>query len=542
MSLSSILNIANSALNAADAGLSVTSNNIANANTTGYDRQDVVLSISSPVNTGNGYMGTGVTVGGIENSSNQFIQAQLLDQEQTAGKSNAMNQTLSTVEQVFNEAQNLGLSTSLTQYINDWNDVASDPTSQTPRTVLLQDAGTLVSTAQDMENSILQTLNQTNSEIDNDVNQINTLASQIATLNGQIAQVGAGNIDTQASDLTDQRDQLMSQLSNLVGNASYQDQNGTLTVTIGQMNLLSGTSTNTLSATQDQNGNTQLTLDNTNITSQVNSGQIGGLLAAGSEIQSNSLFGLRKLIASITQQTNLLQESGYGLDESTNNNFFNPLQLSTVNNSASANITASITNLSQVTLDEYTIGFAGGNYTVTDNQTGAVAATGAYISGNAINFDGIQITITGAVTAADSFTVSPLTDAIKNFGVAITDPNEVAAASTLAALPGDNTNALQIAQESSTAAIANLGNSTFSEYYAGLVSGIGSLSQNASDSSTFDQNLLTQIQNQQSSVSGVSLDEESANLVKYQQAYEAASQIIEVTEQLLQTLNDLTLT
>jgi len=75
VSLYELLNIVNSALNASQEGLSVTSNNIANANTPGYNRQDVVLSTSSPIDSGNGYMGMGVTVGGIKRSSNRFIHA-----------------------------------------------------------------------------------------------------------------------------------------------------------------------------------------------------------------------------------------------------------------------------------------------------------------------------------------------------------------------------------------------------------------------------------------------------------------------------------
>ncbi len=538
MSLYGLLNIGTSALNASQAGLSVTSNNIANANTPGYSRQSVVLAISTPVTMGNNYMGMGVTVQGIQSSSDKFIQAQLLLQEQNVGRSDTLSQMLSQVEQIFNESQSIGLSTPLSDYFDAWNDVASDPTSQAARSVLLQKAGVLVSAAQTMESSTLQILKQTTVGVDDAVKQINSIASQIAALNGKIVAEEAGNTGVRANDLRDSRNQLMNQLSNLVSNASYEDQNGALTVTIGMKNLVAGTSTNALSSSLDQDGNKQLTLDNTNITSMVTGGEIGGLLTANSEVTSTSLYGLRKLVASVTKEINLLHESGYGLDSSHGNDFFNSLQVSTTNYSAGAAITSSITDLTQVNLDEYTISFSGGNYTVTDKQTGSVAATGAYVSGNAINFDGIQVTITGAVTDTDTFGVSPLTDAIKNFGVAITDTNEIAAASSAAQLPGDNTNALQIAQAAG-ASISNLGSNTFSEYYAGIVSGIGSLSQAATDASTFEQNLLTEITNQRDSVSGVSLDEEAANLIKYQRAYEAGAKLIQITDELLQTVINL---
>lgn len=538
MSLSQLFNIGNSALSASQAGLSVTSNNIANANTPGYSKQDVVLSISSPVEMGRGFMGMGVTITGIRSSSDRFLQAQLLDQQQNTGRSVAIEQTMSQIEQIFNDAQGLGLSTSLADYFNAWSDVASDPASQTPRSVLLQKAGVLVVSAQRMENRLTQTVQQINMGVDDAVRQINEIASDIAGLNEQIIKVEAGHTGEKANNFRDQRDELMNQLSTLVGNSSFEDQNGALSVSIGMKSLVSGTTTNTMSTTIDNNGNKQLVLDRVTITSNVSSGKVSGLIDSASEVKTTSLLELRKIVASVTKEINLLHESGYGLDGTTGNDFFNALQVSTGNYSAGASITASITNMNLVSLDEYTIGFAAGNYTVTNNQTGAVASSGAYVSGNTIAFDGIQVTITGAVTSTDSFTVSPLTDAIKNFGVAVTDTNKVAASDSLTQLPGNNVQAQLIAQQAETA-VSDLGNGTFADYYQGLVSTAGSLSQAALDSRTFDENLLSEITKRRDSVSGVSLDEEAANLLRYQRAYEAGAKMIQIADELMKTVMSL---
>jgi flagellar hook-associated protein 1 FlgK len=142
------------------------------------------------------------------------------------------------------------------------------------------------------------------------------------------------------------------------------------------------------------------------------------------------------------------------------------------------------------------------------------------------------------VTARDFFSVSPLTNAVKNFGVALTDPQKIAAASSAATIPGDNTNAVAIAglQQSN---ITGLGGSTFTGFYKGIVSTVGTMSREASDNFNFDQNLLTQIENRQQSVSGVSLDEEAANLIKFQRAFEAGAMMIKTTDELLQTLLNL---
>jgi flagellar hook-associated protein 1 FlgK len=137
--------------------------------------------------------------------------------------------------------------------------------------------------------------------------------------------------------------------------------------------------------------------------------------------------------------------------------------------------------------------------------------------------------------STDSFTVSPLTAAVSNFGVAVTDPRKIAAASTAAGVPGDNAAASQISQLTN-AVIGNLGNATLSDYYSSLVSTVGTLKRSTADGLTFDNSLLSQLQTQRDSVSGVSLDEEATRLIRFQRSYEAAARVINVADELFQTL------
>jgi flagellar hook-associated protein 1 FlgK len=241
----------------------------------------------------------------------------------------------------------------------------------------------------------------------------------------------------------------------------------------------------------------------------------------------------------VTQQVNQLHQTGFGIDGSTGNNFFSPLTVSTSGVSAGASITGFIANPALLTLDEYTITFdAGGNFSVTNRTSGAVAASGAYVSGSTISFDGIDVVVTGAVTPADSFFVSPLTTAISGTSVAVTDPNAVAASSSATELPDNNAIALQIAQLAD-AAQGTLNNATFSSYYGALVADTGAKKSAADASLSFDNNLLTALEDRRSSVSGVSLDEEAANLLRFQRSYEAGARMITITDELLQTILNL---
>jgi len=538
MSLLGLFDIGKTALFASQTALTVTSNNIANANTPGYSRQDVVLSIANPVSSAFGSIGRGVSATAIMRSYDQFIQSQLVGQEQNQGKSAAMDNTWGQVEQVFNEAQNHGLAAPLADLFNAWNDVASSPDTQTARTVLLQKANSFVNAAKGMERSVASTVNNTDAGIIDGVEQVNALASDIFAINRNIVQVEAGSSAQKANDLRDQRDAKLNLLSKYVDFSSYENQNGSLSVVVGMRNLVSEEKTSAISTALNSDGNRDVFLDGMNITSNIQKGQIGGFIAARRDIQTNVLTGLRKLVASVVQEVNTLHTSGWDLNGNQGADFFNPLQAATRNNSTGANIIAAITN-PNLPLNEYTISFdAGGNYSVADKQSGlplVPPVTGPYVSGNAITLPGIDVWITGPVNSADSFIVSPLSSAINGAGVSVTDPRKIAASSAQAEVPGNNSNALQLAQLPA-ASVANLGNTSISDYYSGLVSTVGVLSRAASDGLTFDKNLLNEISARRESLSGVSLDEEAMKLVTYQRSYQAGARLISVADQLVQTV------
>ena len=539
MSLFGLFDIAKSAIFASQTALTVTSQNIANVNTPGFTRREALFAVAAPVALSGNLLGNGVTITGIKRYYDQFIQTQLLGQYENYGRSSALNQTLSQIEQIFNEAKNIGLAVPLTDFFNAWQELATNPEGFVQRSDLLQKANSLVLAAKQMERGITDNLESVSDSIDNIAERVNAIASEIAAINGKIVQVEAGSQVQNANDLRDQRDVLMNELATLVDFSSYEDENGSMTIMAGMRNLVSGETSNSLSTRTNEEGDKDLYLDGINITGNIKKGQLGGLISVRDTIRTNSLNGLRRLIASLIQEINMLHRSGYGLDGTTDNDFFAPLQLSTRDFSSGADMTATITDSSQLTLDEYSIQFdASGNYFVYNKQNGTLVTSGAYDSGSPISFDGIEISITGTVTSTDKFTVSPLTDVMKNFQVAISDQQKIAAASSNAALPGDNSNALRIVQLYQNS-IANLGGATLSSYYGGLVSTIGSMSRAASDSLTFDDNLLSELNTKRESLSGVSLDEEAANLIRFQRSYQAGAKMIQITDELLQTLLDL---
>ena len=162
-----------------------------------------------------------------------------------------------------------------------------------------------------------------------------------------------------------------------------------------------------------------------------------------------------------------------------------------------------------------------------------MAAGQTYASGAAIRFDGIEVVISDSGTApqpGDSFNISTIKDAAKNIAV---DPGIVTNVRTIAAgatpQPGDNTTALALADLSSATLIDG---TTLGEFYNTLVSQVGVESQSRQDDAAHQELLLKDVENQREALAGVSLDEEQIDLIRFQQAYNAAAQLIRVADEM----------
>jgi len=130
-------------------------------------------------------------------------------------------------------------------------------------------------------------------------------------------------------------------------------------------------------------------------------------------------------------------------------------------------------------------------------------------------------------------------NAAANMTVTLTDPNKVAAGAaptgTTTVAPGDNTNALTI---------GNLGNSylingtdTFDSYYANITATIGLATSQNSLAVTGSQDAVTQLQNMQSSISGVSLQDQMVDMIQYQQAFQASAKFLSTVDEMMNTLS-----
>lgn len=539
-SLNAVFDIAKSALMATQKAMNVTAHNISNANTDGYTRQRAVLTAKEPVIYGNLYFGTGVDATNIQRVYDSFNTIQLRTSVSLLSRHETAGGHLSGLEAIMNGLDGSSMSTRLDALFNSFEEVAANPSSYGERSVLLANANALSDSVNAVDSSIRLNIANINSTIEARVDEVNSLATRISELNGQIAGTELAGIA--ANDLRDKRDILLEDLAKIVDISVTENDNGQADVFMGGSFLVAGTRTSEMSLRADPSEpeSYNIILNGATINDRISGGSLKGDLA-GLDYYRDVHEKVNLLSASLVKEVNLQHAAGFGLDGSTNTDFFAPLSVytrgSTSNSGGSLVSAASVTDLSQATLDDYEIRFAGpGSYTVVNTATNMVVTGGAYTSGNPITFDGVSVTIQNsplAPAAGDRFTVSLKENAARDFTAAITDGNKVAASSTAAGVPGDNINATAIANLRDALTVEG---ATFGSFFQRVVTDLGTEVNNVRLNAEAQSMYSDEIRAARESVSGVSIEEEAINLVKLQRAFEAAAKVMQTADQMLETL------
>jgi flagellar hook-associated protein 1 FlgK len=456
--LNGLFGIGSNALATFQRALSVTGQNIANVNTPGYSRQEIILNETLPENGRPGQIGTGVEASEVRRSVDTFVEQQLLNSNERLGQFNASQRALTQIQPLFADSNDQGVAAGLNDFFKAWQDVATNPADLTSRTVLLSKADVVAKRLNQASAQLSAQRNALDGQIQQGITDVNSLATQIAGLNGQIklAEVSGQN----ANDLRDQRGQLLNNLAGLIDMTSLEDSTGQVTVSVGVGQVLVTQQTAFSLTGVSNSGNSGLLdvrYDNgngstTNLTSAISSGRLKGLIDARDTTATGLQTSLNTLASQIVTQVNQQHRLGYGLDGSTTQDFFT----------------------------------AGGTTAATIN-------------------------------------------------VALTDRRQIAASSTAAGVPGNNVNALAVATLQTTA-LSGLGNATFQDYYSAMAGGFGSTLKGAQDDLQGQELLHGQLQAHRAEVSGVSMDEELINLLKYQRAFQAASKLITTSDEMLQTI------
>lgn len=562
------LDIATRSLRTQQTLVDIANQNIANANTPGFSRQEAVVKETLPYpipvfrQSGQaGQLGTGVDVTEVNRSRDSFVDYQYRNQIAQQGRWDAQASTLKDIESVVNEPSTSGLSTLMTKYWQAWQEVANSPSDVSVRANLLEQGKALTDSFQNTVQAFQQQQRDVDQQIKLSVDDVNNYSQQIANLNLQISQVETGGL--KANDLRDQRDLLVDKLSQLVKVTSVESSEGSLNIYVGTHQLV------------DRNAVHQMGLDTSGQFAKViwqndpppnnqvslTDGKMAGLVQSRDGILQDRINNINALASRVIQSVNAVHSAGVGIDGTGGVNFFSGTDAT--NMAVNPNLTAKTVAAARMTgTGPYTHADGDSSNAValaalqnalsqrsaglTNGQTvGSATLLGVDIAGAAANKT-FSFTVGGGPTVSVSDgtnTVNATWTKASNQPDGTSPTQDVYTLDTGTAMGVRMTLSVPAGTAPSTAfaglngqSVTTTGPNTTNDQYAQEIATIGVLSTTAQGQSKNQQVLISQLQQQRQQVSGVSLDEEATHLIQYQHAYQAAAKVISVVDSMLDTL------
>lgn len=434
---SNILSIGQSALAAAQAGISTTGNNIANAATPGYSRQVVVQGPALAQNFGYGFLGQGTEIQTIKRIYNDFQATQVRSAQSTSSSQSTYATQIQQINNMIADPS-AGLSPALQDFFSGVQDLSANPSSIPSRQAALSTAQSLVSRFQSLNDQLTQMNQGVNSQITSSVSLINTDAQKIAQLNNAITLAQGANNGQPPNDLLDQRDQLMADLSKQIQTTVVKQDDGKYNVFIGNgQPLVVGNQTYALSTTISPtdpsrlevayatNGKSVIMGENS-----LSGGNLGGLIAFRSQSLDPAQNALGRVAISLASDFNAQHRLGQDLNGNMGGDFFTvavPRVTASNANTGTGNLTATISNTNALTASDYRLNYDGTNYQLTRLTDGAVSTFSSFPQ----TIDGVSLNVSGTPAAGDSFLIRPTVDGAKAINVAISDPALIAAAAPI---------------------------------------------------------------------------------------------------------------
>ncbi|MDE3207222.1 MAG: flagellar hook-associated protein FlgK, partial [Pseudomonadota bacterium] len=357
--MSDIFNIGLGALNAAEVGITTTGQNIANASTPGYSRQEVLQSAAQPQTASYGFLGSGVQIDSIQRVYSQFLVDQSMSAQAQSASYNTYYAQAQPVDQMLSD-QTSGLQPAIQGFFSSLQSVANNPQSVPSRQAFLSSAQSLVTQINGTASTLSSIRNGINSSITSTVQTINSLASQVASLNQQILQLQSAANNNPPNDLLDQRQQLINQINQQIGVKTVTESNGNVDLYVGSgQSLVIGNQAMTLSASPDpenpSNTDIAYVLKGTSgilPSSTLTGGNLGGMLQFRNQTLDAAQNGIGQLAVVLSQTMNQQNQLGMDLNGSLGGNLFtppaSPQVLANASNTTPASaLTVSISNASK---------------------------------------------------------------------------------------------------------------------------------------------------------------------------------------------------
>jgi flagellar hook-associated protein 1 FlgK len=551
-------------LAAYEKALTVTQNNVENASTPGYVKQTATFQ-SLPFEAGS--EAGGVIAGDVQSSRNEYAEQNVRTANSQFGFYEQQVESLTTLQNQFDVSGKSGVSAALSSFYTAASAWSNSPNDTTVRQNVITQAQTVATAFNTAQADLAQITSETDTQIGGLVNQINSYSRQISQFNSQLATGHQSDPSLDASVHS-----ALENLSEIANTTVLKQKDGTYEVLLdgGQSALVAGANAYPLTVSQG------VVTDSTgrDATPQITQGKLGAALdvrnrvlpsIGGDAKQPGSLNTLAKGFA---DRINELLTSG-----------------NSVNGSVSTATPPVITPpVAGVPLFTYDPTHVASTLAVSGSGTQLAAIQPAEITGtpvvgtidtttnNALNLkiDGTtyNLTLAGSATATLASVAADITSQLAAAGSTATA--RINSTGSLQIVSGTNSSTASVAVlagtaetalgltvgtgssyssngislklaslSNSTASADQIGGQTFTQYFGSIAAGVGSELSNATANQTTHQDLLTQAQSLRQDASGIDLNEEATKVLEFQRAYQAASKLMSVVDQMVQTVINL---
>lgn len=539
----SILNIGKSALAAAQIGINTTGHNIANASTPGYSRQEIVQSAAPSQNFGFGFVGQGTEVATVKRIYDNILAAQMVKSQSSSSAANAYSTQMNALDNMLSDPKS-GLNAAMSDFFGSVQDLSANPSDIATRQSMLSNAQSLASRFQSTNARLDEVREGVNTQITTGLSLVNIYAKQIASLNETIEKAVNTN-GNPPNDLMDQRDALVLELSKQIKTTVVPQGQGSYNIYVGNgLPLVVGNETRALIPIASPTDPTRIEVayqSNGNVAilglSSLPGGTIGGLLQFRAESLDPIQNQVGQIAAVLAETYNSQLQLGFDKNGVAGTALFGtpvPVVTANANNTGNGVVTSSIVDAKKLTSSDYRLQWDGTNYKITRLSDNAVTTSNTL----PLSIDGLEFQLSsGTPTAGDDFVISPTRNAAAAMSVLITDPDKIAVGGSATSGPGDNQNGLLLVGLQNAKNITN--NKSYTDAFSQMVNGVGNKTREINVLSYAEAQVLEQTNSAVQSVSGVNLDEEATNLIRYQQAYQAAGKMMQIASQLFDVLLNL---
>ena len=557
-SLNSSLNLGQRALSINQRAMQTVGHNIANQETEGFSRQQVRSGTSAPDPTG---LGGGADAQPTSRVYDKFVQRKILQENPRSEMFKSRGEFLQKIEIIFSETEGNGLHKALNEFWNSWSQLSNQPESEPARMRVKEQSDVLASRFRGMHSQLSGLRKEINGRLVATVNKVNELGQKVAELNRQIfSYEGRQRV---ANDMRDARNQAIEELSALVDVNSFEDPNGRTTVIIGRdWTLVEGINRYQLDGKMKGGELGMLNIDgvSTNdnrrdLTRTFREGEMAEMLRMRDDTIVEYQKNLDEIAFSLAGKVNKIHASGTGINSAAE------MMKSTFGlNSAALNqplpfLKDGIFQLHLVDphneiLETYEIEVQAGKDTLPDivkrlNQTvndpgllqASIEGDGSLLLQSGPDYKFIfgedQSSLAQVLGLNSFFDTLKGAEDIQLSGHILENTNNISTGKDL--IPGDNRIALEIAKLQTRPTMRDE-TMTFDEYYNGVLTGMGLKIQRNNTEQAQQESMVKQFKEIRSSISSVNMDEELADMMQYQKAYEASARFINTIDKMMETV------